>query len=138
MEASSRDVRCLTLKEIVETNCRLILETGGLTSAAGSVINPGSLHYLVGIVKAQLEGRDLFPSLADKAALYAFKIITDHIFADGNKRTGMFSAFWFLRLNGCRLSQSISEDEVVDLALRIATRRIDFEGVRRWFQEDLG
>ena len=34
------------------------------------------------------DGADLYPSAIEKACRYAFGIISDHPFLDGNKRTG--------------------------------------------------
>ena len=40
------------------------------------------------------------PTLFDLAASYAFGIIRNHPFADGNKRTALVAAIVFLELNG--------------------------------------
>ena len=43
------------------------------------------------------------PDVFELAAAYAFGIIRNHPFVDGNKRTGFLAAYVFLRLNGQRL-----------------------------------
>lgn len=40
------------------------------------------------------------PSVSDKAGLYMFNIISNHIFSDGNKRTGLEAALLFVDLDG--------------------------------------
>lgn len=40
------------------------------------------------------------PSVFDLAAAYAYGIIENHPFVDGNKRTGFIAAYIFLELNG--------------------------------------
>ncbi len=135
MEKTSRNVRYLDYQEIVDVNRRIVLQTGGFT--AGQVVNVDSIHYLVEIVQAEFGDEYLYPSLAEKAALYAYNIITRHIFPDGNKRTGMICAFWFLRLNGCSIRESMSDEEIVEFALKIANGIIDLQGVVTWFREIL-
>src|SRR5256885_15062597 len=42
------------------------------------------------------------PTLFDLAASYAFGLVKNHPFIDGNKRTGFIVAVVFLELNGCK------------------------------------
>ena len=49
---------------------------------------------------ATFDGIDLYPTIAEKAARYAFGIIKNHPFADGNKRTGTVVMATFLKANG--------------------------------------
>jgi death-on-curing protein len=134
MEKTSRNVRYLNYQEIVEVNRRFILHTGGFTTGAGHLENPDSLHYLIEIVKAKFGDEEIYPSLAEKAALYVFNIITRHIFLDGNKRTGMVCALWFLRLNGCSIRE-LSDDEIIEFTLGIANGTIDMPDVVTWIKE---
>jgi len=46
------------------------------------------------------DGADLYPSAIDKACRYAFGIISDHPFIDGNKRTGAALLGTYLRMSG--------------------------------------
>ena len=61
--------------------------------------------------------RNLFaygtPSLFDLAASYAFGVVRNHPFLDGNKRAGFVVAVLFLELNGYRFQAT-----EVDAALR--------------------
>ena len=45
-------------------------------------------------------GADLYPSAIEKACRYAFGIISDHPFLDGNKRTGAALFGTYLRMSG--------------------------------------
>jgi len=51
---------------------------------------------------ATFDGIDLYPTIEEKAARYAFGIVKNHPFADGNKRTGAAAMAAFLKLNGYR------------------------------------
>ena len=53
------------------------------------------------------------PTLFDLAARYAFGLVKNHPFIDGNKRTGFIAAVAFLELNGMRFGAN-----EVDAALR--------------------
>ena len=46
------------------------------------------------------DGADLYPSAIEKACRYAFGIISDHAFLDGNKRTGAALLGTYLRMSG--------------------------------------
>ena len=111
MENSRQHFRYLTIAEILEV-------------AEGHVgdyqlLNENQLYYLVDIVGAQFGDTELFPTLLQKAAVYAHHIITGHIFFDGNKRVGMHCAILFLQFNGCTLRLNIN-DSIIDLGLKIA------------------
>jgi len=83
------------------------------------LLNENQLHYLVGIVDKKFGDTDLFPTVFQKAAVYAHHIITGHIFFDGNKRIGLTCALRFLELNGYSRRLDI-EDSIIDLGLKIA------------------
>ena len=129
--------RYLTFQEIVALNRQVVLQDGGFREGAGRLLNANSLWYTVDIVRAELNGKELYPALTDKAAKYALQIITGHVFLDGNKRTGTACALWFLRLNGCELSLSITTDEIVGLAMGIATGTLDIDNTSAWLSARL-
>ena len=59
------------------------------------------------------------PTVFDLAAAYAFGIVQDHPFIDGNKRTGFLAAYVFLTLNGWKLIAS--EASAVEAVLALAS-----------------
>lgn len=81
------------------------------------------LDYLVDVVSAKFGDEELYPTLFQKAAIYARHIIIGHIFLDGNKRIGLTCALIFLDLNGCDLRPDIN-DSVIKLGYEIADRSI--------------
>ncbi len=83
------------------------------------VIKEEQLHYLIEAVGAKFGDTELFPTLFQKAAVYAHHIVSGHIFFDGNKRIGMHSAILFLGLNGCKFQPNI-DDSIIELGLKIA------------------
>ena len=69
----------------------------------------------------------------DLAAAYAFGIISNHPFLDGNKRTGFLAAYVFLYLNGWELMAS--EAETVAAVLALALKERDEAGLSNWLKE---
>ena len=102
------------------------------------LLNENQLHYLVEIVGEKLGDSELFPTLPQKAAVYAHHIITRHIFLDGNKRIGLTCALWFLVLNG-RAPYLNIDDLIIDLGFNIADGTINdveiiAEHLQSWIQ----
>jgi death-on-curing protein len=104
-------MRYLTIEEILE------VAEGHVSDY--QVLREEQLHYLVGIVGEKFGDTDLFPTLFQKAAVYAHHIITGHIFLDGNKRIGLNCAILFLEFNGCTLRLDI-DDSIIELGLKVA------------------
>ena len=74
------------------------------------------------------------PSLFDLAAAYAFGLVRNHPFLDGNKRIAFTTAVVFLELNGCRFTASEVDATVKTLAL--AARDLDEAGYAAWLKEN--
>lgn len=68
----------------------------------------------------------------DLAAAYAFGIISNHPFVDGNKRTGFLAAYAFLYLTGWELMAS--EAEAVAAVLALALKEMDEAGLSNWLK----
>ncbi len=62
------------------------------------------------------DGKELYPSVQEKAANLLYFIIKDHPFYDGNKRIGSLLFILFLTVNDCHLTES-GETKVSDRAL---------------------
>ena len=72
------------------------------------------------------------PSVFDLAAAYAYGIIRNHPFVDGNKRTGFLTAYVFLDMNGWELIAP--EDEAVASVLALVTGEIEESGFSCWLK----
>lgn len=72
------------------------------------------------------------PSMFELAAAYAFGIIRNPPFMDGNKRTGFLAAYVFLDLHEWELMAS--EAEAVTAVLALATGEMDEAGFAAWLQ----
>lgn len=69
-------------------------------------------------------GKELYPSVEEKAAHLLYFVIKNHSFVDGNKRIAAFLFVWFLDANGCLYREGepklIQDNTLVALALLIA------------------
>jgi len=72
------------------------------------------------------------PSLAQLAAAYARKIVSNHPFVDGNKRMAFIVSVTFLRLNGLQLTAP-KEDRVLTF-WSLAAGEITEDQLAQWFQ----
>ena len=78
-------------------------------------------------------GKELYPTMFLKAAVYTRNILMDHPFVDGNKRTGMTSAFVFLLRNG--YVSITKEGGIEEFALKIIQERFSLEKIAIWFEK---
>lgn len=72
------------------------------------------------------------PDVFNLAAAYAFGIVKNHPFVDGNKRTGFQAAATFLLLNGQMLTAS--DQGVVETVLGLAAGEVNEEDFARWLR----
>jgi death-on-curing protein len=72
------------------------------------------------------------PTLFDLAASYAFGLVKNHPFIDGNKRTGLIVAVTFLELNGLRFGAGEVDAAVSTLAL--AAGAMSEEAYSKWLK----
>ena len=124
-------MRYLGLSEVVELHRRLLEQTGG----AAGIRDLGALESALAQPKMALAGRDLYPTLADKAAALCFSLVGNHPCVDGNKRVGHAATETFLVLNGAEIDAHLDEQERVMLDL--AAGRIDRGQLADWLRQHL-
>jgi len=82
------------------------------------------LDRIMGGIHQTFGGKELYPSIEEKAAHLLYFVIKDHPFADGNKRIGSFLFIVFLARNKYLLRKNgekkINDNALVALALLIA------------------
>lgn len=128
-------IQYLQKRDILKINRRMIDIVGGTFMPPDNLLKPSALDYLIEIVSADMFGKPLYPELWDKAGVYCFNIIANHIFHDGNKRTGLESALLFLELNGFTLNAS--DDDLIAFATDVASGKFTLAGTQQWFKERL-
>ena len=111
----------LTKDQIISINNDMISSFGGsYYQGICNIKNDNSFGYVLSAPNQEIFGVERYPSIFNKAAAYLFYIIKDHIFCDGNKRTGMIAAFTFLDINGIEISKKVNRKRIVNYAERIA------------------
>lgn len=106
---------------------RLLAEFGGLSGLRDAGLLDSAL--------ARPQQRFAYgkPSLFELAAAYAFGLVRNHPFLDGNKRVGFTVAVLFLELNGCRFTAAEADATLKTLAL--AARVSDEVAYAAWLKE---
>lgn len=124
-------MRGLTEDELFRLHDRIIGETGGLPG----VISIDSVKSAVLYPFQSFDGRELFPTLEDKAAALAHLICRNHPFTDGNKRTAHAALEVFLVLNGYELDANPGEAEA--LFVQLAEGTVLREQLADWIRANL-
>jgi prophage maintenance system killer protein len=88
-----------------------------------------SFQSSINTIYQTFDGKDLYPSVEEKAAMLLYLVVKNHSFSDGNKRIAAFIFLWFLennsilyKINGTRL---IENNTLVALTLMIAESRTE-------------
>ena len=92
---------------------------------------------MIEAVQATVFGQELYPSIHDKAAVYMHSIISNHVFQDGNKRTGLEAALLFLELNNHRINPNLNNDALYDFTMQVADGSLSLDEVREWFHTNI-
>ena len=103
-----------TLQNINDLRQKLISQN--LASDLFGVENSTKLQGLIGAINQTFDGRNLYPSIEEKAAHLLYFVIKDHLFVDGNKRIGSTLFIHFLSQNNY-LFKSNGEAKINDRAL---------------------
>ena len=99
------------------------------------VKDPGMIEgTLERMRESEVMGHDPIPSIFDKAAFLMHSILRYHPFIDGQKRTGLSSAFIFLGMNGYYLWSRDATDEV-HFAIQIAKGAFDVPEISTWIRQ---
>lgn len=77
-----------------------------------------ALNMMVNLPMQYVFGKEMYPTLHDKAAILFIKLILKHPFANGNKRTATHAALMFLKING--LSLDVGIEGLENLSVYIA------------------
>ncbi len=143
----------LTKEDIILINKLTIKRHGGNYVPPFNLLNENALDYLIDAVSAEMYGEPIYPTVTDKAAVYMFNTISNHIFQDGNKRTGLEAALLFLKLNDMKLKEDLEKVEMESLkkipkegddsnailfnfTMEVASGEVSLEECRIWLIEN--
>jgi death on curing protein len=118
----------LSLEEILRLHFQVIKDFGG----SHGVRDEGRLQSVIAAPAQVVFGQEQYPSVYEKAAVYARNIIADHPFVDGNKRTAVTVCGIFLARTGHRLTAEPRALE--DFAVQVATEHLDVPTIAAWLR----
>jgi death on curing protein len=143
----------LTKAFIEKVNFRTVKAHGGNFVPPSNFLHEESLDYLIEAVQAEMFGAPLYPSISDKAGYIFFNIIGNHIFQDGNKRTGLEAALLFLEKNGYQLKDELiqvkNEEKNIpseigsvqgilfDFVIEAASGKLNLEDCQTWIAANI-
>ena len=104
----------------------LIEQTGG----EDGIRDTGLLESALAACYATFDGKELFPSIEEKAARLCTGLISNHAFVDGNKRIGIYVMLTFLEVNGIRLQ--VTDEELIEIGLSIAQSNMQYNELLQW------
>ncbi len=117
----------LEVNDLIIINKKVAKDHGGISGVRdldlleSAAHNPQNLYFY--------QNADFY----EIAASYAFSIIANRAFLDGNKRTGFGAMNAFLELNNIILNYNT--DEAVEIMVKIATKKISFDNAVKWLKK---
>lgn len=124
-------IRFLDIDEVILINKSQIQLFGGLHG----IRDKGLLESAVYDVQASFGGQYLYKDIYHMAAGYAYGIIKNHPFLDGNKRTGIVCSLLFLGCN--EIGLTFEQDELYKLGIAIATSKSSIEKIAATFKKKI-
>lgn len=115
--------------QILNIHSALIIKTGGIDGIREYSLLDLSLQSIF----QTFDGKELYPSVVDKAAQLCYSLIESHPFLDGNKRIGIHLALIFLKINGIDLQYS--QEELIDFGFGIASGKMKKDKIKEWFMK---
>jgi death-on-curing protein len=122
-------MRYLSLGEVIRLHEWVIEQTGGAVGIRDLALLDSALAQ----PRATFDGRDLHPTVLDKAAALCASLVQNHPFVDGNKRAGHAAMATFLLLNGLDITATTDEQE--RLILDLASGALRREDLATWLRE---
>lgn len=117
----------LNEKVLIEINEFCQKKTEAQVTSMYGVRDQGGLISLAASVEQSVFGIDVYPTIISKAAFLWRGITNYHCFYNGNKRTGLVTAYVFLLMNGFRLT--ITKQAFYDAAIAIAAGKMTDEAI---------
>ncbi|MDD4847876.1 MAG: virulence protein RhuM/Fic/DOC family protein [Bacteroidales bacterium] len=92
-----------------------------------------SFRSSIGQIYQTFGGKDLYPSVEEKAAMLLYLVTKNHSFSDGNKRIAATLFLWFMNSNGILYcpdgTKRLADNTLVALTLMIAESRTEEKDV---------
>lgn len=99
------------------------------TLSIGPVRDLGLLNAAALRPQTTLMGQDAYPSTAAKAAALLESLTNNNALVDGNKRLAWAACCVFLALNALTIQETVSNDDVYELVIAVASSHITLEEI---------
>ena len=97
-----------------------LIQKGEAMELFGQERQRGVVAGIVGNVMQSFDGKDLYPTIEEKAAHLLYFMVKNHPFTDGNKRSGAYTFIWFLQKAGLLNQSNLTPSTLTALTLLIA------------------
>jgi len=81
---------------------------------------------------AAFDGREMYSSVASKAAVLCSRLLRNHPLPDGNKRVAYLCMIELIRRNGCKWAPVATVEERATMVEQLAARDVDEERFTVW------
>jgi death-on-curing protein len=108
----------------------LIDEFGGSTG----IRDLNALKAAIQRPYSTFDGKDLYPTIYDKAAALVESLVKNHAFIDGNKRIGYVMLRFFLMESEYDLSAS--QTDRYNFIIEISKGNLDFDSIKKWIVQN--
>jgi len=116
---------------VTEIHLRQIAEHGGLEGIRDEGLLESALARPLNLVAYS----EFTPDIASLAASYAYGLVKNHPFLDGNKRTSYVVMRTFLKLNGYDLKAR--DEEKYEVWIALASNNLSEEELGEWIKAHL-
>ena len=120
--------RRLSLDEVVSINALVL---GIDRTIATSSVKIGLLHSALQAPFAEFGDIDIYPQDAQRLGILCSRMVLNHPFLDGNKRTGLIAMLTMASMNGLTLDLPVST-ETDHMILGLAAGETDEEAFCAW------
>ena len=108
------------LKEALQKLKHELIAKSEATNIFGSERGGQSVAGIIGNIFQTFDGKDLYPTVEEKAAHILYFMVKNHPYADGNKRSGAFAFVWFLKQAGILNPARLTSEALTALTLFVA------------------
>ena len=124
----------MTEVEFLEPDVGLMLHDAAIATYGGNpgLRDQGLFESAMLRARNKLAYADEAIDLYDLAAAYAFGLVRNHAFNDGNKRTAWAVAVTFLNLNGVEVT--VARNSALAAVIGLATNALSEDGFAAWLR----
>ena len=116
----------LTKQNVIMLHNMILEQSGGLDG----VRDENLLESAIESVYQTFDDQELYPTIEEKGARMCYSLISNHAFADGNKRIGILTMLSFFEINGVKLKYT--DKDLIKIGVHIADGSMKYETLVKW------